>query len=84
MEVKVKIFLLAMAAGSAWGQAPDIEEIMRRVALNQAKSLELRTNYVYHQKQLLRMGPTNARRIQASLRRIALALGIPAGRLPPP
>ena len=36
------------------------------------------------QKQLLRMGPTNARRIQASLRRIALALGIPATRLPPP
>ena len=36
------------------------------------------------QKQLLRMGPTNARRIQASLRRIALALGIPAARLPPP
>ena len=32
----------------------------------------------------LRMGPTNARRIQASLRRIALALGIPAARLPPP
>ena len=51
----MKIFLLAMAAGAAWGQAPDIEEIMRRVALNQAKSLELRTNYVYHQKQLLRM-----------------------------
>jgi len=36
------------------------------------------------QKQLLRMGPTNARRIQASLRRIALALGIPTARLPPP
>jgi len=51
----MKIFLLAIAAGAAWGQGPDIEEIMRRVALNQAKSLELRTSYVYHQKQLLRM-----------------------------
>jgi hypothetical protein len=51
----MKILLLAIAAGVSWGQTPDIEEIMRRVALNQAKSLELRTNYVYHQKQLLRM-----------------------------
>jgi Protein of unknown function (DUF3014) len=36
------------------------------------------------QKQLLRTGPKNVRTIQASLRRIALALGIPAERLPPP
>ena len=34
------------------------------------------------QKHLLRMGPANARAIQASLREIALALGIPAERLP--
>jgi len=51
----MKVLLLAVAAGAAWGQTPDIDEIMRRVALNQAKSLELRTSYVYHQKQLLRM-----------------------------
>jgi hypothetical protein len=49
----MKMILLAVAAGCAQGQ--DVEEIMRRVALNQAKSLELRTNYVYHQKQILRM-----------------------------
>lgn len=36
------------------------------------------------QKQLLRTGPRNVRIIQASLRQIALALGIPAERLPPP
>ena len=36
------------------------------------------------QKQLLRMGPANARAIQASLREIAIALGIPAERLPAP
>jgi hypothetical protein len=35
------------------------------------------------QKHLLRAGPRNARAIQASLRAIALALGIPAARLPP-
>ena len=34
------------------------------------------------QKQLLRMGPRNARMVQSSLRAIALALGIPAERLP--
>lgn len=36
------------------------------------------------QKQLLRMGPWNVRTIQSALRRIALALGIPPERLPPP
>jgi hypothetical protein len=35
------------------------------------------------QKQLLRTGPENVRRIKAALRAIALALGIPAARLPP-
>ena len=34
------------------------------------------------QKQLLRMGPDNARSIQSSLRAIAIALGIPESRLP--
>ena len=34
------------------------------------------------QKQLLRMGPRNMRAIQRTLREIALALGIPPGRLP--
>ena len=36
------------------------------------------------QKQLLRTGPANVRAIQSSLRAIALALGIPAERLPAP
>jgi hypothetical protein len=36
------------------------------------------------QKQLLRTGPRNVPIIQSSLRKIALALGIPAGRLPGP
>jgi len=34
------------------------------------------------QKQLLRMGPDNARIVQSKLREIALALGIPSQRLP--
>jgi hypothetical protein len=36
------------------------------------------------QKQLLRMGPANARRVQAKLREIAVAVGIPPERLPAP
>lgn len=36
------------------------------------------------QKQLLRMGPLSVRTIQSSPRAIALALGIPAERLPAP
>lgn len=36
------------------------------------------------QKQLLRAGPRNVRLIQSSLRAIAIALGIPPERLPPP
>ncbi len=36
-------------------QPPDVGEIMRRVALNQAKSQELRTSYQYRQKQVLRL-----------------------------
>ena len=35
------------------------------------------------QKQLLRMGPDNVRMVQKALRDMALALGIPASRLPP-
>jgi hypothetical protein len=34
------------------------------------------------QKQLLRMGPKNARIVQAKLREIAIAIGIPSERLP--
>jgi hypothetical protein len=36
------------------------------------------------QRQLLRMGPKNEAAVQASLRAIALALGVPPGRLPAP
>jgi hypothetical protein len=51
----MKILLAAFAAGIAWGQAPDIGQIMARVAENQARSQELRKSWVYSQKQLLRM-----------------------------
>jgi len=40
-------------------QAPDVAQIMSRVALNQAKSQDAREQYVYNQKQLLRMVRSN-------------------------
>jgi hypothetical protein len=39
-------------------------------------------NLTAAQKQLARMGPRNARIIQDKLRQVALAIGIPADRLP--
>src|SRR4051794_7024059 len=51
----MKILLLAVAAGCAGAQSPDIDDIMRRVALNQAKSQDLRTSYIYRQNQVLKM-----------------------------
>ncbi|HLH19953.1 MAG TPA: hypothetical protein VKX45_22195 [Bryobacteraceae bacterium] len=56
--------LLAAAVLSAaclCAQTPDIGEIMRRVALNQAKSQELRTSYQYRQKQVLRLVRANGK-----------------------
>jgi hypothetical protein len=51
----MKILLMAVAASCAWGQTPGLDEIMSRVALNQAKSQDLRENYVYRQTQALRL-----------------------------
>jgi hypothetical protein len=45
---------LAIALGAA-AQTPDVATIMERVGRNQAESQELRKQYTFHQKQLLRM-----------------------------
>lgn len=55
----MKISLLILLSGAAVAQPPDIEQIMSRVGRNQAKAQELRKNYTYHQKQLLRMSYAN-------------------------
>ena len=54
LEATMKLLLLALAAAVACAQPPAIDDIMRRVALNQAKSQDLRTSYLYHQKQVLK------------------------------
>jgi hypothetical protein len=41
-------------------------------------------NLTVAQRQFIRMGPENMRRVKASLRRIAIALGIPEAQLPSP
>jgi len=51
--------ILAVFTGVAVAQPPDIGEIMSRVGRNQAKTQDLRKNFTYHQKQLLRMNYTN-------------------------
>ena len=59
----MKFLLIAAAAGIAAAQTPELKEILSRVAANQAASLEQRQNWVFHQRQLLRMvrGKTIAR-----------------------
>jgi hypothetical protein len=55
----MNILFLAALAAVAFAQPPDIEQIMSRVGRNQAKSQDLRKNFTYHQKQLLRMNYSN-------------------------
>ena len=51
----MKLLLLAAGIGVAAAQTPDIEQIMSRVGRNQAKTMEARRDWVYTQKQTLRM-----------------------------
>jgi hypothetical protein len=56
MEVAVKLLILAgAAAGFLAAQTPDVNSIMAQVGINQAKSREERAQWIYQQKQLLRM-----------------------------
>jgi hypothetical protein len=51
----MRILLLAAIAGCAFGQASSVEEIMQRVAANQDSAQDLRKQWIYNQKQVLRM-----------------------------
>jgi len=57
----MKLLAVAAMAGCAVAQTPDVDDIMSRVAINQAKALEMRTQFVYTQKQLLRMVRSNGK-----------------------
>ncbi len=51
----MKILLAVATLGCALAQTPDVGQIMARVGENQSKALAARKDWVYHQKQLLRM-----------------------------
>jgi hypothetical protein len=73
----MKILLLAAAIGSALAQspspaAPEIGEIMSRVASNQAKSLDQRKEWVYNQKELLRVVRSNGKLAREERREYAI------------
>lgn len=55
----MKILLAALCTATAFAQPPDIEQIMSRVGRNQAKAQDLRKDFTYRQKQLLRMNFSN-------------------------
>jgi hypothetical protein len=55
MKILLLAATLAYALAQDAGQGPDIGEIMSRVASNQARSEDQRKDWVYTQKQLLRM-----------------------------
>jgi len=52
---------MALTALPALAQIPPIDEIMARVAANQAKSVEARKHYVYEQEQLVRLHRSNGK-----------------------
>jgi hypothetical protein len=55
------VIWIALAALPALAQTPPIDEIMARVAANQAKSVEARKQYVYQQEQLVRLHRSNGK-----------------------
>lgn len=62
MEVGVKLLIVAgAAAGLLAAQTPDASAIMAQVGINQAKSREQRTEWIYQQKQVLRMIRSNGK-----------------------
>lgn len=52
---------MTLAAFPALAQMPDIDEIMSRVAANQAKSVEARKQYVYRQEELVSLHKGNGK-----------------------
>ena len=53
--------ILAVLAATAAAQTPDISAIMERVGKNQEQAQDLRKQYTFRQKQLLRMHRGNGK-----------------------
>jgi hypothetical protein len=69
----MKALVLLSAIGCAFAQTPDIGQIMSRVAINQAKSQDMRQYFVYSQKQLLRMNRTSGKLAREERREYVVA-----------
>ena len=52
---------ILIAASAGYSQAPAIDDIMGRVAANQAKSVEARKQFVYRQQELVAMHQSNGK-----------------------
>ncbi len=63
-----QIAWLLLAASAGFGATPSIGDIMSRVAANQAKSLEARKQFVYHQQELVTMRQSNGKTTCEQLR----------------
>jgi hypothetical protein len=55
------LLILVSAAAAAVAESPDVQAIMARVGENQTRAQELRKEYTFHQKQLLRLMRGNHR-----------------------
>lgn len=69
---------IALAGFPALAQTPDIDDIMARVAANQAKSVEARQRYVYRQDELVSLHKGNGKVACEERREYAVTPG-PAG-----
>ncbi|SPF33315.1 conserved exported hypothetical protein [Candidatus Sulfopaludibacter sp. SbA4] len=56
-----RIAWILIAASAGFSQAPSIDDIMGRVAANQAKSVEARKQFVYRQQELVAMHQSNGK-----------------------
>ena len=69
----MKLLLVALSVVAAYAQSPTVDQIMSRVAINQAKSQDLRTSYLYKQKQVLKAVRGNGKIAREEHREYAVA-----------
>ena len=60
--------LLILVAAAPAQPLPDVHDIMHRVAVNQAKTEDARTLFLYHQKQSVRLRRTNGKLVREEFR----------------
>jgi hypothetical protein len=68
----MKPILLSLIAVAALAETPDVAAIMARVAENQTAALEKRKDWVFHQKQLLRLHRGNGKLAREERREYAV------------